>query len=98
MGACTSLVEDVTVAFRQRLQVQAVALDIQAAYDSVWKAGLLEKLVAKGGERNTYLMDPEFPIREAQYPRDWNEPSRGGIRVWRPPGITPVAYTFSDLH
>ena len=48
MGACTSLVEDVTAAFRQRLQVQAVALDIQAAYDSVWKAGLLEKLVAKG--------------------------------------------------
>ena len=28
--------------------VQAVALDIQAAYDSVWKVGLLEKLVAKG--------------------------------------------------
>ena len=28
MGACTSLVEDVTVAFRRRLQVQAVALDI----------------------------------------------------------------------
>ena len=48
MGACTSLVEDVTAAFRRRLQVQAVALDIQAAYDSVWKAGLLEKLVAKG--------------------------------------------------
>ena len=48
MGACTSLVEDVTTAFRRRLQVQAVALDIQAAYDSVCKAGLLEKLVAKG--------------------------------------------------
>ena len=48
MGACTSLVEDVTAAFRRRLQVQAVALDIQVAYDSVWKAGLLEKLVAKG--------------------------------------------------
>ena len=28
--------------------VQTVALDIQAAYVSVWKAGLLEKLVAKG--------------------------------------------------
>ena len=48
MGACMSLVEDVTAAFRRRLQVQAIALDIQAAYDSVWKAGLLEKLVAKG--------------------------------------------------
>ena len=48
MGACTSLVEDVTAAFCRRLQVHVVALDIQAAYDSVWKAGLLEKLVAKG--------------------------------------------------
>ena len=47
-GACMSLVEDVTAMFCQHLQVQAIALDIQAAYDSVWKAGLLEKLVAKG--------------------------------------------------
>ena len=29
MGACMSLVEDVTAAFRQRLQKQAIALDIQ---------------------------------------------------------------------
>ena len=48
MGACTSLVEDVTAAFHQRLHVQAAVLDIQAPYDSVWKVGLLEKLVAKG--------------------------------------------------
>ena len=48
MGACTSLVEDVMAAVRQCLQVQVVALDFQAAYNSVWKAGLLEKLVAKG--------------------------------------------------
>ena len=48
MGACTSLVEYVTAAFRRRLQVPAVSLDIQAAYDSVWKLKLLEKSVAKG--------------------------------------------------
>ena len=35
-------------AFRQRHQVQAVFLDIQAAYDTVWQAGLLEKLRRKG--------------------------------------------------
>ena len=48
MEAYTSLVEDVTAAFRRLLQVQAVAFDIQAAYDSVWKVGMLVKLVAKG--------------------------------------------------
>ena len=48
MGACMTLVEDVTAAFCWHLQVQAIALDTQAAYDSVWKVGLLEKLVAKG--------------------------------------------------
>ena len=31
-------------AFRQRQQVQAVALDIQAAYDTVWQVGLVEKM------------------------------------------------------
>ena len=36
------------VAFCRRLQVQVIALDIQAAYNLVWNARLHEKLVAKG--------------------------------------------------
>ena len=51
MGARPNLVEDAMAAFCQRLQVLAVALDIQVTYDLVWKAGLLEKLVAKGVSR-----------------------------------------------
>ena len=39
--------EAVTSAFRDRDQVQAVALDIQAAYDSVWRNGLLHKMRQK---------------------------------------------------
>ena len=46
-GACWRLVEEVTSAFRARDQVQAVALDIQSAYDSVWRNGLLEKMKRK---------------------------------------------------
>ena len=46
-GACWGLVEAVTSAFRDRDQVQAVALDIQAAYDSVWRNGLLHKMRQK---------------------------------------------------
>ena len=46
-GACWRLVEAITSAFRARDQVQAVALDIQAAYDSVWRNGLLHKLRRK---------------------------------------------------
>jgi hypothetical protein len=42
--ACCRLTEAVVAAFRRRHQVQAVTLDIQAAYDTVWQAGLLEKL------------------------------------------------------
>ena len=37
-GACWRLVEEVTSALRARDQIQAMALDIQAAYDSVWRA------------------------------------------------------------
>ena len=46
--ACSRLTEAVTAALRRRQQVQAVMLDIQAAYDTVWQAGLLEKLRRKG--------------------------------------------------
>ena len=46
--ACCRLTESVVAAFRRRHQVQAVMLDIQAAYDTVWQAGLLEKLRRKG--------------------------------------------------
>ena len=48
IGACRHLADAVTFAFRQRQQVQAVALDLQAAYDTVWQAGLWVKLRRKG--------------------------------------------------
>ena len=50
-GACWRLVEEVTSALRSRDQIQAVALDIQAAYDTVWKNGLLAKLQQKKAPR-----------------------------------------------
>ena len=43
-GACWRVVEAITSAIRTRDQIQAVALDIQAAYDSVWQNGLLAKM------------------------------------------------------
>ena len=43
-GACWRLVEEATSAIRDREQLQAVALDIQSAYDTVWRNGLLEKM------------------------------------------------------
>ena len=48
VGACRQLADAVTSAFRRREQVQAVALDLQAAYDTVWQAGLWLKLRRKG--------------------------------------------------
>ena len=50
VGACRQLADAVTSAFRRREQVQAVALDLQAAYDTVWQAGLWLKLRRKGIE------------------------------------------------
>ena len=46
-GACWRLVEAVTSALRSREQIQAVALDLQAAYDSVWQNGLMAKMQQK---------------------------------------------------
>ena len=36
--------EEATSAIQDREQLQAVALDIQSAYDTVWRNGLLEKM------------------------------------------------------
>ena len=44
VSACRRVAEDVVATFRRRQQVQAVALDLQAAYDTVWQAGLLLKI------------------------------------------------------
>ena len=52
MQACGRLTDDVVQAFRQRQQVQAVALDIQAPYDTVWKVGLVEKMARLGIDRH----------------------------------------------
>ncbi len=43
MSALGRIVRDVYIAFRAKQQIQAVSLDIQAAYNSVWHAGLLRK-------------------------------------------------------
>ena len=42
------LTHDVVEALQTRHQVQAVALDIQSAYDTVWHAGLLTKMKDMG--------------------------------------------------
>ena len=48
VSACLRIIEDIYSAFRCGQQVQAVALDLQSAYDTVWRAGLLEKFSALG--------------------------------------------------
>ena len=50
VAACHRLTEDIYTALRGRHQIQAVTLDIQAAYDTVWRAGLLRKLAEAGVE------------------------------------------------
>ena len=46
-GACWHLVEEVISVIRNMDKLQAVALDIQSAYDSIWRNGLLEKMQQK---------------------------------------------------
>ena len=48
VSVCLWITEDIYSAFRCGQQVQAVALDLQSAYDTVWRAGLLEKLSVMG--------------------------------------------------
>ena len=46
--ACYRLADDVLGGFRRRHQAQAVTLDIQSAYDTVWRAGLIWKMRVAG--------------------------------------------------
>ena len=48
VDACSRLAEDIVAAFRRREVVQAVTLDIQSAYDTVWREGLIRKLEVIG--------------------------------------------------
>ena len=48
MSACGRIVRDIYTAFRDNQQIQAVSLDIQAAYNSVWHSGLLKKIAHMG--------------------------------------------------
>ena len=50
VAACHRLTEAIYAAFRRMHQIQAVTLDIQSAYDTVWRAGLVRKLAEAGVE------------------------------------------------
>ena len=73
LGACYTLADDVVEALRHRQQVQAVTLDVQAAYDTVWHAGLLKKMTAKGipsylvQRRRAFLLDRETVLEVGEY-------------------------------
>ena len=41
VAACHRLTKAIYAAFRRMHQIQAVTLDIQAVYDTVWRASLL---------------------------------------------------------
>ena len=63
VAACHRLIEAIYAAFRRMHQIQAVTLDIQAAYDTVWRASLLRKFAEAGMEgylvwwTQSFLMD-----------------------------------------
>ena len=49
LSTCLRILEDIYSAFKCGQQVQAVALDLQSTYDTIWRARLLEKLSPMGG-------------------------------------------------
>ena len=63
VAACHRLTEAIYAAFRYMHQIPAITLDIEAAYDMVWRAGLLWKLTEAGVEgylvrwTQSFLMD-----------------------------------------
>ena len=64
VDACSRLAEDIVAAFRHKEVVQAVTLNIQSAYDTVWRDGLIRKLF--GGYRDEFLhycMDSQFLVK-----------------------------------
>ena len=57
-------------------QIQAVTLDVQAAYDTVWRAGLLRKLAEAGVEgylvrwTQSFLMDRIVMLEVGEHTRE----------------------------
>ena len=76
VAACHRLTEAIYAAFRRMHQIQAVTLDIQAAYDTVWRAGLLRKLAEAGVEgylvrwTQSFLMDRIAMLEVGEHTRE----------------------------
>ena len=87
ISACLWITEDIYSAFRCGQQVQAVALDLQLAYDTVWRAGLLEKLSAMGGGLVHYLLGTVFFGGSDGPPCGGRECSGGGHLLRSPAGV-----------
>ena len=98
LGACWHLVEEVACAIRDRDQLRAVALDIQSAYDSVWRTGLSEMMQWK--------KLPNFII---YWIKSFMDKRRCQVQVGNakvvctpgcglPPGFSPVPHPLLDLY
>ena len=76
IDACYRLAEDVLAAFRRRDQAQAVTLDIQSAYDTVWRAGLMWKMRSAGLDEymiewiHSFLSERQCRLEVGQATRD----------------------------
>ena len=77
------LTEDITASFAGRSATEAVFLDISKAYDSVWREGLVAKLIKKGVNSNllsslsSFLEDRFYVSRVNNTKGDWQEFDHG---------------------
>ena len=97
-GACWRLVEEVTSAIRSREQVQAVALDLQAAYDSVWQHGLLAKLQSKKVPSYFIHWLRDFLSRRCSQIQVGTSVVECFPQVWPPPRVPLIAYAVFGLY
>ena len=98
VAACHRLTEAIYGAFRRMHQIQSVTLDIQAAYDMVWRAGLLRKLV-KAGVEGYLVRWTQFFLTDRIVMLEVGEHTREVLTsCGAPPGRTSLPLSLFGLH
>ena len=95
----THLSQAVEDAFQSKKVTLAVFVDLQRAFDKVWKDGLLVKLLRFGVSGKRLQMDQLIPEQQkGKSTRRWETRTENTLKAGRTTGRSITTYTLHTLH